>query len=134
MFKKNVFLLLSATVVLSGCVAAAFVPSAGILGANASGVGTADEQRLTEITAKNFGVDKAQISVKNLQKDSTALGGSSIYYDVEVTSKGQMKNLRCMVSSSFGVTSLPLCAKPGESLTGGGSDSCNALLKAAGKC
>ncbi|WP_310643974.1 hypothetical protein [Limnohabitans sp.] len=134
MLTKNFIFLLSVTVALSGCVAAAFVPSAGILGANAGGVGTADEQKLTEITAKNFGVDKTQISVSNLQKDSSALGGSSIYYDVEITTKGQKKNLKCMVSSSFGVTSLPLCAKPGESLTGGGSDSCNALLKAAGKC
>lgn len=126
---------LGISVALSGCVAAALIPAAAMVGASSTGVGTADEQKLTELTARNFSVAPGQVKISNIKKDNSLISGSSIYYDVSLTANGQVKALHCMMTSSLWMNSSPLCARPGESLTGGGSgDSCNALLRAAGRC
>lgn len=131
---QKIIPLLGVCVALTGCVAAALLPAVGVGGANSVGVGSADEQKLVDLTAKNFSVDPSQVKITNVKKDSNVLSGSAIHYDVTLLTNGKSRPLHCMVTSSFWVTSSPLCAKPGESLTGGSGDSCNALLKAAGKC
>jgi hypothetical protein len=120
----------AASVSLTGCVLAPLA----VVGATATGTGTADDAKLTQLTGRNFGVDPSQVKISNVKKDNGLLN-STIYYQAEIKTGNQSRTLNCMITSNLMVDSSPLCAKPGESLTGGGSgDNCNALSKAAGRC
>jgi hypothetical protein len=127
-YKTALLSLAVATLALSGCVLA---PIAAV-GATAAGVGTADDAKLAKLTARNFGTEIGQVTVSNVKKDNS-LFGSTIYCQADIKSAIGTRTMNCMITSSYLVDSAPLCAKPGEPLTGGG-DSCNALSKAAGKC
>ena len=105
---KNLILITTISLLLSGCAAVAV--GGATYGAGASGIFDPSEETLQQITARNFGVDKAKVKISNISKEN---GG--IYYDASINGKPQ----KCMVTSSFGHTSSPLCAKPGQPLTGG---------------
>lgn len=121
---------------LGGCVLAPLAAVGAAATGGATGVGTADDAKLVAITARNFGVSDSQVKVSEVKKENSLFSGSKIYYQAEVKTSGQTKVLNCMITSGLlsGGDSSPLCAKPGESMTGGGGDSCNALTRAAGRC
>jgi hypothetical protein len=77
------------------------------------------EESLQKLTAREFGVDPKQVSISNIQSegDGPLVSSATVYYDAKI--KGQ--NRKCYVTTAMGANSSPMCAKPGQSLTKGGS-------------
>lgn len=76
------------------------------------GIGTANEQEITQATSKVFGVEPSAVKVSQIQKDD-GFNGTQIFYAATV----QGKPYRCGMLSSFAGASLPKCVKPGEPLS-----------------
>jgi hypothetical protein len=85
---------------LTGCA----VPMA-MAAANASGFGTAEETKLMDILARNYGVESSKIKITNVTKENHIMEGSNVYFDADIN--GQ--KLRCLVHSSWMRDSPPLC-------------------------
>jgi hypothetical protein len=89
--------------------------SAGTANITMAAVLTPNAAKLQYLTAREYGLDPASVSVSNIQREEETEGLATYYYDAKI----QGKEKKCYISSGADMYFTPMCAKSGTSISRG---------------